>query len=123
MYLKTYFKRETFKTNIDIQKFSILELKVFEDEYAVIKNNRSEFLSLSKCSLADTVKLRYTFPDEIFLAPQSAIKVEANLGLNNSSPDKLQIICEYGELEPEFVIEDVFSYDRVTTDGIAVKLE
>lgn len=123
VYLKAFSGKEIFKTERDLKKILITELKVTGDEYAVLKNNSSDFFNFDNCSLADTLKLRYEFPAELELAPGSILKVKENLGLNNSSADKLQIICEYGGEEPEFVIEDVFSYDEVDESGFAIKSE
>lgn len=123
LYIKAFSGKKLFKTDRDLKKILITELKVTGDEHAVIKNNSLAFLSFSNCSLADTLKLRYEFPTEFELAPGSLIKIKANLGLNNSSADKLQIICEYGAEEPEFVVEDVFSYDEVDGGGFAIKSE
>ncbi|NQY79744.1 MAG: hypothetical protein HRT47_05465 [Candidatus Caenarcaniphilales bacterium] len=122
-YLRAFPGIEIFKTDRDLKKLLITKLKVTGEEYAVIKNNSADFFSFDGCSLADTLKLRYSFSDEIELAPKSLLKIKGNLGLNNSSADKLQIICEYGGEEPEFVVEDVFSYDEVDEGGFAVKSE
>ncbi|MCH2226321.1 MAG: hypothetical protein MK033_00970 [Candidatus Caenarcaniphilales bacterium] len=122
-FIQGFDKRKLFATKADTALFAIEKLKVIGDEFAVIKNMSPNFISLSNCSLADTSKLRYSFPEILELAAKSSIKIKTNLGLNNTGSDQLQMICEYQTEEDTtiFKVEDSFSYSGVDKEGFAVK--
>lgn len=112
-YLKTPSQERYLEYTIELSPLFIDQLHVTEPEYLILKNRSSTDFDLANCSLSDSVRERYQFDNQSIKA-QSELKIEANLGLNNTSPDHLELKCNDQSL-------DKFSYEDIDVGGFAVK--
>ncbi|MDD9897856.1 MAG: hypothetical protein OXU45_02535 [Candidatus Melainabacteria bacterium] len=113
-YLSTPSSERYLEHSIELSPVYIAELHVTEPEYAILNNRSSKEFKLTDCILSDAVRKRYQFDKQILNA-KSKFKLEANLGLNNSSPDHLELSCQEQSI-------DRFSYEKVDSGGFGVKL-
>ena len=102
---------------ITLSPVYISKLHVTADEYAVLTNRSQEDFHLSSCSLADSLKIRYFFGNSEIIPAQSSLQINANLGLNDSSPDALIFACS--DSEKNSVLIDRFDYNATDEDGFA----
>ena len=99
---------------ISLSPVYIEKLHVKAEEYAVLKNRSSEDFLLENCTLSDSLKTRYEFESKDTIPAKQSIKLEANLGLNDSSPDSLSIDCNEEEI-------DKFSYQGLDAEGFGIR--
>lgn len=99
---------------VNLSPIYIEKLHVKADEYAVLKNRSSEDFLLENCSLSDSIRQRYEFEAHEKIPAKQSIKVEANLGLNDSSPDSLSIACNDEEI-------DIFNYKGLDAAGYGIR--
>lgn len=104
----------------ELSPIFISEIKVTEEERAIIKNRSSSLFSLEGCYLSDSLKIRYEFKESDFINPNSEILIQANLGLNDSTPDLLSISC-LNEKTDDFQILDIFNYEKFDENGLGIK--
>ncbi len=95
----------------------IESVHVKADEFVVIANRSSEDKALEGCTLSDSIRVRFELTEEIVKA-KSSLKITANLGLNDTSPDEISLHCpnEAGELE----LVDKLSYEKLDEAGFAI---
>jgi len=113
-YLKTPSQERYLEYSIQLSPVFIEQIHVTEPEYALIKNRSSTDFDLSNCNFADSIRDRYQFSNEIILA-KSELRIETNLGLNNTGADQLELKCNETSL-------DQFVYDKLDEAGFGIKL-
>lgn len=122
-YLETPFNDRYLETIIAIKPIIIEKLHVKSPEHIIIKNRSERDFSLIGCKLADDIRTRYSFDDEInspkSLEANSSIQIDANLGLNDTSPDSMSLLCPSQDQKLQLI--DKFSYNKVDEEGFAIK--
>lgn len=82
---------------------------------AIILANRSSIKqSLKSCTLADSLKVRYSFKDSDEIAPLANLSLEGNFGLNDDG-DSVSFVCQNQEI-------DKFEYNKIDLEGFAIKI-
>jgi len=100
----------------------IESMKVTGDEAASIKNSSLSAFKLKKCKLADSVKIRFEFTQDIDLAAGSNLIINGDLGLNNTGSDYLSLSCEVNKnLGIETITLDQFFYSKTDEAGFAIR--
>jgi len=106
----------------------IERIHVKKEEFAILTNRSSNDFSLQGCNLSDSIKERHHLEDNEVLAAKSSLQVNANLGLNDTTPDSLSLLCPnqngtVGETEDteNLKLIDKFSYSKVDEDGFGVR--
>ena len=99
---------------VNLSPVYIEMLHVKAEEYAVLRNRSSEDFLLENCSLSDSIRTRYEFTALESIPAKQSIKLEANLGLNDSSPDSLTLACQDEEI-------DSFNYKGLDAEGFGVQ--
>lgn len=99
---------------INLSPVYIEKLHVKAEEYAVLKNRSSQDFLLENCSLSDSLRVRHEFDASEKIPAKQSIKLEANLGLNDSSPDSLSIDCAEEEI-------DKFNYKGLDAEGFGIR--
>ncbi|MEB3315417.1 MAG: hypothetical protein VKK32_04330 [Candidatus Melainabacteria bacterium] len=121
-YLKAFEKPYYLSRSIEASALGIEKMRVIGDEFAVIKNLGINSFKLRKCRLADLVKTRFEFTQDIELVPEAAIIVNGDLGLNNTGTDFLSLSCEIDQgTGLKYVLIDQFSYSKTNEEGFAVR--
>jgi hypothetical protein len=121
-YLKAFEKPYYLSRNIEASALGIEKMRVIGDEFAVIKNLGINSFKLRKCRLADLVKTRFEFTQDVELLPEAAIIVNGDLGLNNTGTDFLNLSCEIDQGSGlKYIILDQFSYSKTNEEGFAVR--
>jgi hypothetical protein len=121
-YLKAFEKPYYLSRSIEASALGIEKMRVIGDEFAVIKNLGINSFKLRKCRLADLVKTRFEFSQDIELLPEAAIIVNGDLGLNNTGTDFLSLSCEIDQgTGLKYVLIDQFSYSKTNEEGFAVR--
>lgn len=113
-YLKTPSQERYLEYSIELSPVFIDKLHVAEPEYVILQNRSSNDFDLLDCSLSDSIRERYRF-DKQNIKAKSELKLEANLGLNDTSPDYLELKCAEK-------IVDNFSYESIDTGGFGKRL-
>jgi hypothetical protein len=101
---------------IKLKPIFIERIHVTAPEYGIIVNRSAEDFSLAGCSLSDAVRARYFFAADEILTAKSSMTIEANLGLNDSTPDHLSLDCADEQI-------DIFKYLRHDTDGYGIRVD
>jgi hypothetical protein len=121
-YLKAFEKPYYLSRSIEASALGIEKMRVTGDEFAVIKNLGINSFKLRKCRLADVVKTRFEFSQDIDLLPEAAVIVNGDLGLNNTGTDFLSLSCEVDQGSGlKYVLLDQFSYSKTNEEGFAVR--
>jgi hypothetical protein len=121
-YLKAFEKPYYLSRNIEASALGIEKMRVIGDEFAVIKNLGINSFKLRKCRLADLVKTRFEFTQDVELLPEAAVIVNGDLGLNNTGTDFLNLSCEIDQGSGlKYIILDQFSYSKTNEEGFAVR--
>lgn len=121
-YLKAFEKPYYLSRSIEASALGIEKMRVIGDEFAVIKNLGINSFKLRKCRLADLVKTRFEFTQDIELVPEAAIIVNGDLGLNNTGTDFLSLSCEIDQgTGLKYALLDQFSYSKTNEEGFAVR--
>ncbi|MFZ4085168.1 MAG: hypothetical protein ACOYK1_06500 [Vampirovibrionia bacterium] len=121
-YLKAFEKPYYLSRSIEASALGIEKMRVIGDEFAVIKNLGINSFKLRKCRLADLVKTRFEFTQDIELLPEAAVIVNGDLGLNNTGTDFLSLSCEIDQgTGLKYVLLDQFSYSKTNEEGFAVR--
>lgn len=121
-YLKAFEKPYYLSRSIEASALGIEKMRVIGDEFAVIKNLGINSFKLRKCRLADLVKTRFEFTQDVELLPEAAVIVNGDLGLNNTGTDFLSLSCEVDQgIGLKYVLLDQFSYSKTNEEGFAVR--
>lgn len=99
---------------IQLSPVFIEKLHVKAAEYAILRNRSSESFLLENCHLYDSIKKRYSFSSDDLIPAKEFIKLEANLGLNDSSPDSMSLECNEETI-------DSFHYTKLDFEGFAIR--
>jgi hypothetical protein len=119
-FIKTPWDPRFLEHSIELSPVYISELKVSGDEYVILTNRSPENFPLDTCYLSDSITIRYEFNFEDYIVGKSIMKVEENLGLNDSSPDSMSLFCEL-ENSSELSLIDIFKYENLDENGFAIK--
>jgi hypothetical protein len=121
-YLKAFEKPYYLSRSIEASALGIEKMRVIGDEFAVIKNLGINSFKLRKCRLADSLRIRFEFTQDIELLPEAAVIVNGDLGLNNTGTDFLSLSCEVDQgIGLKYVLLDQFSYSKTNEEGFAVR--
>jgi hypothetical protein len=121
-YLKAFEKPYYLSRSIEASALGIEKMRVIGDEFAVIKNLGINSFKLRKCRLADSLRIRFEFTQDIELLPEAAVSVNGDLGLNNTGTDFLSLSCEIDQgTGLKYVLLDQFSYSKTNEEGFAVR--
>jgi len=107
---------------IAFSALKIDRMKVIGDENASLLNLGSLPFKLKKCNLADSVRIRFEFTQDIDLAAGSSLLVKGDLGLNNTGADFLKLSCiPENSTDLKYALLDEFSYSKTDADGFAIR--
>lgn len=107
---------------IAFSALKIDKMKVVGDEHASLLNLGSLPFRLKKCNLADGVRIRFEFTQDIDLAAGSSLVVKGDLGLNNTGADFLKLSCiPENSTDLKYAVLDEFSYSKTDAEGFAVR--
>lgn len=107
---------------IEAVALKIETMKVIGDEAASIRNRGLNTFKLKKCKLADSIKTRFEFSQDIDLSAESSLSINGDLGLNNTGSDYLSLSCEVIKASGlETVTLDQFSYSKTDEFGFAIR--
>jgi hypothetical protein len=121
-YLKAFEKPYYLNKSIEASALGIEKMRVIGDEFAIIKNLGINSFKLRRCRLADLVRTRFEFTQDIELLPEAAVSVNGDLGLNNTGTDFLSLSCEIDQGSGlKYVLLDQFSYSKTNEEGFAVR--
>jgi hypothetical protein len=115
-YVSTPSDERYLEYRIELKPVYIERIHVTAPEYGVIVNRSTEDFPLEGCSLSDAVRARYFFKPDETLAAKSSITIEANLGLNDTTPDHLSLDCAEEQI-------DIFKYLKHDVDGYGIRVD
>ncbi len=113
-YLRTPTQARYLERTIKLKPIFVEAIHVLEPESATLRNRSAVDQSLTKCSLADSLKEYHKFTAEIIPA-RSSLTINKNLGLNNTTADSLIFSCN-GE------VMDQFDYEKLDAAGMGIRL-
>lgn len=114
-YLKTPSREKYLERIIKLNPLFIEKVHATEEEFAVITNRSSSIYQLNGCTLADDIKIRFSFGKKDNITAKSSLTVSQNLGLNNTGSDSLTLSCKD-------IVIDKFSYEKLDANGMAIRI-
>lgn len=114
-YLETPSKARYLEKIIKLNPIFIEQVHAAEEEFAIIANRSNTSYQLNGCTLADDVKIRFSFTKKDNITPKSSLTINQNLGLNNTGTDSLTLSCKD-------IIIDKFTYEKLDTNGMGIRI-
>lgn len=119
-YLKSKTNPRYLEYSVKLSPVFFEKVHAFEEEFAVIKNRSSSDFILKSCILADSIQNRYKFADKDLVLAKQSFTITQNLGLNNTSPDALKLLCP--NESQSLTLIDEFKYEKIDADGFGIKI-
>ena len=92
-YIKTPSNGRYLETIIRLSPVYISVITITGDESVTLTNRSTEVFPLANCYLKDDLRSRYVFATGDLINPSQSLTVNQNLGLNDTGPDSMSLVC------------------------------